>query len=96
MFILAISTSTFAQNVKGKISDEKGEPLIGVSVLVKGTTTGGISDVNGEYSLTADKNAILVFSFIGYNNHVLEDFTLPLSRNLHQSKEAIAQLHRAR
>ncbi len=66
VFILAISTSTFAQNVKGKISDEKGEPLIGVSVLVKGTTTGGISDVNGEYSLTADKNAILVFSFIGY------------------------------
>ena len=34
-----------------------------------------------------------VFSFIGYNDHVLEDFTLPLSRNLHQSKEAIAQLH---
>ncbi len=66
VFILAISTSTFAQNVKGKISDEKGESLIGVSVLVKGTTTGGISDVNGEYSLTADKNAILVFSFIGY------------------------------
>jgi len=34
-----------------------------------------------------------IFSFIGYNDHVLEDFTLPLSRNLHQSKEAIAQLH---
>jgi uncharacterized protein (DUF58 family) len=33
-----------------------------------------------------------VFSFIGYNTHVIEDFTLPLSRNLHQSKEAIAQL----
>ena len=34
-----------------------------------------------------------VFSFIGYNSHVLEDYTLPLSRNLHQYKEAIAQLH---
>lgn len=34
-----------------------------------------------------------VFSFIGYNSQVLEDYTLPLSRNLHQSKEAIAQLH---
>lgn len=34
-----------------------------------------------------------IFSFIGYNDHVLEDFTLPLSRNLHQSKEAIALLH---
>jgi len=34
-----------------------------------------------------------IFSFIGYNDHVLEDFTLPLSRNLYQTKEAIAQLH---
>ena len=34
-----------------------------------------------------------VFSFIGYNDEVMEDFTLPLSRNLHHTKEAIAQLH---
>lgn len=34
------------------------------------------------------------FSFIGYNSQVLEDYTLPLSRNLHQSKEVIAELHR--
>jgi uncharacterized protein (DUF58 family) len=40
-----------------------------------------------------------VFSFIGYNQHVVEDFTLPLNRNLHQTKEVIAQLrsyHQAR
>jgi TonB-dependent starch-binding outer membrane protein SusC len=40
--------------------------LVGVSVLVKGTTTGGISDFNGEYAVTADKGAILVYSFIGF------------------------------
>ena len=66
MLLLTISSIITAQNVTGKISDEKGEPLVGVSVLVKGTQTGAISDVNGAYSVVADKNATLVFSFIGY------------------------------
>lgn len=66
VFLFALSTTTFAQNIKGKITDEKGEPLIGVSVVVKGTANGSISNENGEYSVAADKNATLVFSFIGY------------------------------
>lgn len=66
LFMLAISATLTAQNVKGKISDEKGEPLVGVSVVVKGTTTGGITDFNGQYSVAADKGATLVFSFIGF------------------------------
>ncbi len=66
VFFIAISTNLVAQNVSGKISDEKGEPLVGVSVLVKGTQIGSISDVDGAYSVAADKNATLVFSFIGY------------------------------
>lgn len=66
MLLLTITTLTTAQNVTGKISDEKGEPLVGVSVLVKGTQTGAISDVNGAYSVVADKNATLIFSFIGF------------------------------
>ena len=66
MLLLTISSIITAQNVTGKISDEKGEPLVGVSVLVKGTQTGAISDFNGAYSVVADKNATLVFSFIGY------------------------------
>ena len=66
VFFIAISTNLVAQNVSGKISDEKGEPLVGVSVLVKGTQNGSISDVDGAFSVAADKNATLVFSFIGY------------------------------
>jgi TonB-dependent starch-binding outer membrane protein SusC len=66
VFSLTIFSSAIAQNVTGKISDEKGEPLIGVSVVVKGTNTGGITDVNGMYSVAADKSGTLVFSFIGY------------------------------
>ena len=49
----------------GKITDTEGIPIPGVSIVVKGTTTGTISDVNGIYSFDATADAVLVFSFIG-------------------------------
>lgn len=58
----------FAQNpisVKGKVTDAKNESVPGVSVLVKGTTQGTITDVDGLYSLQASPQATLVFSFVG-------------------------------
>ena len=61
--------SAFAQNitVKGKITDgATNETLIGVSVSVKGTTTGTQSDANGAFSISAPSNATLVFTYIGY------------------------------
>ena len=51
--------------INGKVSDAQG-PLPGVNVLVKGTTKGVITDFDGLYSITADSDAILVYSFIGY------------------------------
>ena len=54
--------------INGKVSDEKGEPLIGVSVKVKGSTTGTTTDVNGAYKLTVNEGAVLVFSYLGYEN----------------------------
>jgi len=53
--------------VKGTVTDEKGEVLVGVSVLVKGTNKGTITDPNGNYSLEAPGTAILVFSYIGFD-----------------------------
>lgn len=54
--------------VTGKVTDvATGESMAGVNVVVKGTAVGAITDVDGQYSLTAtDKNATLIFSFIGY------------------------------
>lgn len=52
--------------VSGKVTDEKGEPLPGVSIKVKGTSFGTTSDINGAFSINVPDNAILVFSFIGY------------------------------
>lgn len=53
-------------NVQGTVSDDRGNPLIGVSVLIKGTNRGTLTDANGKYSIQAENGqSILVFSFIG-------------------------------
>lgn len=53
--------------VKGKVTDASdGSGIIGCSVQVKGTTRGTLTNVDGEYTIRADKNEILTFSFIGY------------------------------
>ncbi|MCD8740105.1 TonB-dependent receptor [Mucilaginibacter roseus] len=53
--------------VSGVVTDEKGAPLPGVSVTVKGTTTGVVTDVDGKYTVQANSESdVLVFSFIGY------------------------------
>ena len=58
--------------IKGLVSDNYGEPLIGVSVLVKGTATGTITDIDGNYSIEVpDDKAVLEFSYIGYQKAVL-------------------------
>ncbi len=53
-------------SIRGKVSDEKGEGLPGVSILVKGTQQGTITDENGNFQLDASEGAILVLSFVGY------------------------------
>lgn len=70
MLLLYIGCSwVYAQsiNISGKITDNNGEALPGVSINIKGSLTGGgTSDVNGKFSITAPSDAVLTFSFIGY------------------------------
>lgn len=68
LLCMLVSASAVAQTVtvRGKISDDTGQPLPGVSILEKGTTNGSTSDVEGNYSIQVGQNATLVFSFIGY------------------------------
>ncbi len=54
--------------VTGTVTDPGGDPLPGVNVLVRGTTTGTITNFEGEYSLQAPADAILVFSFVGFES----------------------------
>src|SRR5690606_29353743 len=54
--------------ITGKVTGENGEELPGVNILLKGTTTGTTTEVDGTYSLTMpDGNGVLIFSFVGYN-----------------------------
>lgn len=81
LVVSLISAGAFAQALKvtGKVSDSKtGEGLPGVSVIVKGTTTGTATDINGSYTINAPKGATLVFSFVGYTpvTAVVEGTTL--------------------
>lgn len=56
-----------ALDIKGKILDEKGVALPGVTVVLKGTSKGAVTDINGAFSLSVpDGNGVLVISFIGY------------------------------
>ena len=52
--------------VKGTISDANGQPIPGASVLIEGTNKGFISDGDGNYSIEAESQNVLVFSFLGY------------------------------
>lgn len=54
--------------IKGKVTDGKGDVLVGVSVRVKGSNTGTSTDVEGNYAIQAAPAAILVFSYIGFNS----------------------------
>ncbi|MEI7421805.1 MAG: SusC/RagA family TonB-linked outer membrane protein [Prolixibacteraceae bacterium] len=64
--LMVVSSSLFAQNiVTGNVKDDTGQSLPGVSVVVKGTTTGTVTDIDGKFSLSVPGNATLVFSFVG-------------------------------
>ena len=52
--------------VKGKVTGENGDALVGANITVKGTFTGVSTNINGEFSITVDKNAILITTYIGY------------------------------
>ncbi|MFA4863833.1 MAG: TonB-dependent receptor [Bacteroidales bacterium] len=71
VLMLSVAVSLFAQqSVEGTVTDAKsGETLIGVTVQIKGTTSGTITDINGKYLLVSDQltaSSVIVYSFVGY------------------------------
>ncbi len=67
MTALTFSANAQTRTITGKITDfAEGSPVVGASVLVKGTTRGTITDVDGNFSLDAASNDVLLISFIGY------------------------------
>lgn len=97
VLMLLTPFSLMAQNrtIKGVVKDSKtNDPLIGCSVLVKGSSTGSITDLNGEFSLSIGKNATLVFSFVGYNGKELAvgnqtDLVVLMDENSRELEEVV-------
>jgi TonB-linked SusC/RagA family outer membrane protein len=75
LLLLVSTVPAFAQTttVRGKVTDNTGEALPGVSILIKGTSSGAITDASGDYTVDAPApSSVLVFSFIGYTTVELE------------------------
>lgn len=73
-FFVAVSIGAYAQKtVNGKVLDEGGLPLPGVSVIIKGTTNGTVTGIDGDFSLSnVNNNAALVFSFVGMTSQEIQ------------------------
>lgn len=74
LLTLILTISLYAQNatLKGVIVDETNTPLIGATVQVKGTSTGSITDLDGNYTIKANKGAVITFSYIGYKTQEIK------------------------
>jgi len=68
LFMAFSGFSVFGQNlISGKVLDEAtNEPMIGVTVLVKGTSTGTVTDLDGTFQISASMGSSLVISYMGY------------------------------
>ena len=66
--LFAITAYAQEINVKGNIIDDENFPVIGATILVKGTTNGTTSDFDGNFSIRTEKNSVLSISYIGYES----------------------------
>ena len=88
------NVSPIDNSVRGTIIDEKGVPLPGVSVAIKGTSTGVISDINGYYIINAKAGDILVFSFVGFKSQEITVGKRPaldivMKEDVHELEETV-------
>ncbi|NRA50330.1 MAG: TonB-dependent receptor plug domain-containing protein, partial [Phaeodactylibacter sp.] len=73
LVVFAIGSMLAQRNVTGTISDQNGDPLLGASILVKGTTTGTITDIDGAYSVNVKgDDAVFVVSYTGFETMEVE------------------------
>ncbi len=93
--MLLMSVVAFAQNqIKGHVADATGEPIIGANVTVKGTTTGTITDIDGNFTLeVGSTDGTLVVSFIGYKSvEAKMNGTAPINVVLQEDTETLDEV----
>ncbi|WP_420575939.1 SusC/RagA family TonB-linked outer membrane protein [Ekhidna sp.] len=65
--LLVMAYAHAQRTVSGKVTDDTGEPLIGVNVVIKGTTSGTTTDIDGNYRVQVNDDDVLVYSFVGFD-----------------------------
>ena len=68
---LSVGAQTGTINVRGTVTDVAGEPVIGASILLQGTTSGVVTDFDGNFSLQAPGNGTLIISYVGFINQTV-------------------------
>ena len=71
VFFLSFVTSIGVAQISGKVTDSKGEALIGASVIIEGTSVGTITDIDGNYNIQAQNGQSLVFAYVGYDSQTV-------------------------
>lgn len=71
MVLLSLFSFGQTKTVSGVVNDANGSPMVGVNVVIEGTTTGTVTDVNGRYDIDVTADAVLHFSFIGYSEQTI-------------------------
>lgn len=97
IFLILSWFGSFAQNMtKGRVVDSQGSPLLGVNIVIKGTTTGTLTNVDGNFSISVRKGQTLLFSFIGFMpqekqvNNADEIIKIVLEENIVNLDEVVA------
>ncbi len=93
--VLMLCVPILAQNpvkVAGKVVDNLGEAMIGVSILEKGTSNGVVTDIDGNYSLSVNQGATLVFSYVGYISQELQVTGGTLNVTLKEDVETLEEV----
>ena len=85
LMLIPLGASAQQQMITGRVLDDRGETVIGASVSVKGTATGGITNLDGEFSVAGKVGDVLTISYIGYTS--LEVKVTKLTGNVYTLKE---------
>ena len=94
--LLLMPVHSFAQNlrVEGKVLDEHGESVIGAGVVIQGTTTGTITDFDGNFTLSVPNGTVLEISCLGYETQQIQvtgkSITVKLAEDTHLLQESVA------
>ena len=89
LVLFAIGATLAQRTVSGKVTDAQGVPLIGASILVKGTSTGTVTDLDGTYSVSVpDGSKTLVFTYTGFST---QEITLGASNTINLTMEESAE-----